>query len=186
MWTATLSRPVSGVWEMKDTLQLLMFLNSCRCWSSEKSVLHYETLMDNRADFSVSNNSQKTLSPRRIGRWELLFTMRETPRGGRQSGHEAVNSKAGRTLSFRLFCFRFQFFSLQACLPIGHLSLKCTPAGRVTQKFASTAMRESLERNSGYWEHRATANETEHFAILPTAICRQTFITISRASFCQS
>ena len=32
---------------------------SRRCWSSEKSELQYETLMNNRADFSVYNNDQK-------------------------------------------------------------------------------------------------------------------------------
>ena len=72
------------------------------CWSSEKSELHYEILMNNRADFSVYNNDQKlqiasplprqarcklrlretlmvkALSPRRIGCRDLFCSKRET------------------------------------------------------------------------------------------------------------
>ncbi len=52
---------------------------SRRCWSSEKSELQYETLMNNRADFSASNNNQKlqiaSPSPRQA---QCKLRLRET------------------------------------------------------------------------------------------------------------
>ncbi len=67
-------------------------LLSRRCWSSEKSELHYETLMNNRADFSVSNNNQKlqiaSPSPRQA---RCNLRLRETLGQGSESPPELAD-----------------------------------------------------------------------------------------------
>ena len=75
----------------------LNFLHKCnfhfrRCWSSEKSVMHNETPMINRADFSVSNNNQKlqiaSPSPRQA---QCKLRLRETLGQGSESPPELAD-----------------------------------------------------------------------------------------------
>ena len=71
---------------------------SRRCWSSEKSVMHYETLMNNRADFSASNNNQKlqiaSPSPRQA---QCKLRLRETLK------KKALSRRQNRLPRFILF-----------------------------------------------------------------------------------